>query len=276
MLEQFLNQVYHPNRVADLGYAANLLYRIGLTNYTDQIEQIIQGEVGIEAITIAGNIESTLEAAIVAAFTQFGVSIEYDRSEIGLITDLLQFLAFWDTAEGCSADSFNGLEEIHELGMTNEDVLIELFERSGGNHDNRLIDWVVSVSPNLITRIQESFDKRPVLSDEPTSLPVSALHDFRLFAVHFPDASVVSYVKTGGAIGLSISTLILEHEEWFMGGSYKTTAIELVGMALISDLSREDLEGSLAKMIEPILGSTLAGQNVVREIKTVFAKVLNK
>lgn len=274
MLEEFLSQVYHPNRVVELVNTANLLYRIGLTNYTDRINQILQGEVGAEALTIAGNIETSIEAGVVAGFTQFGVDIEFDRSQIGVTTDFLQFLAFWDTYEGSSAESFPGLEDLTELGATNEDILIELFEMSGGNPDARLIDWIVSVSPSLIAKLQESFKEKPVVTDEPSTLPVSALHDFRLFAVHFPDAGVVSYVKMGGAIGISLSTLLLQNEELITTGSYKATAIELAGLALISDLPRDSLKEEFARMVEPVVGSTVSGQNVLREVNAIFSKVL--
>lgn len=274
MLEEFLNNVYHPNRTVELVNAVNLLDRIGLTNYTDKINEILKGEVGIEALAIAGNIESSIESGIVAGFTQFGVNIDFDRSQIGVISDMLEFLASWETYEGSSPESFPELEDITELASTNEDILIELFEMSGGNPNDRLIDWVVEVSPSLISKIQESFTKKPEVTDEPSLLPVSALHDFRLFAVHFPDAGVVSYVKMGGAIGVSLSTLLLQNEELISSGNYKTTAIEMAGLALISDLERDTLQEEFAKLVEPVIGSTVSGQNVLKEVNAIFSKVL--
>lgn len=276
MLEQFLSAVYHPNRVIELMNSINLLYRIGLTSFTDRIDEILNSEEGIETQAIAANIEGCLEDGLVAGFNQFGVVIEYDHTQISIITDFLQFLAFWETEEGCSPESFSDIEDVNELGMTAEDVLIELFELSGGNHNDRMIDWIISVSPSLITRLNESFTHRPALTDEPASISVSALNEFRVYAVHYPYSKVVSYVKMGGAIGLSLNTLLLENDEWFVNSTHAATAQELVGLALISDMEREGLKDTLIKLVEPIIGSTSAGQSVVKEINAVFTKVMSK
>jgi hypothetical protein len=276
MLEQFLSHVYHPNRVVELMNTIQLLYRIGLTSYVDKIEEIMLAETGTEPEVMAGNIEASMVDGLLAGLTQYGVTINYDPGEIAVITDMLQFLAFWDTSDGSSPASFGELENIRELSDSNEDILIELFERSGNNHGDRLIDWIVTVSPSLINRLDESFKAKPVLSDEPSCIAVSSLNDFRLFAVHFPDSRAVEYIKGGGAIGLSLNTLLLANDDWFQVGNYKTTAIELVGLALMSDLPRENLKASMLAMIEPVIGSTLAGQNVIREVTTVFEKVLGK
>jgi hypothetical protein len=96
-----------------------------------------------------------------------------------------------------------------------------------------------------------------------------------LFAVHYPDAQIVEYIKSGGAIGLSFNTLVVKNDAWFDNVSIDKLAIELVGMAMVSDMDRQDMRGQVAKLMEPVFGSTAQGQRALLEINRVFAKVLS-
>lgn len=201
MLDKFLNTVYHPNRAVEILNLITLLFRLGLTGHTDRIDVILLAETGIEPETMAGNIEQVMVDGLFTAYSMYGVDIEYDPQEISTQADLLEFLALWDSHEGASPQTYPGIENISELGATNIDILTELFEMAGKNHDGRLLDWIERVSDSLITRIQESFTKKPVLADEMNTIPNGSLSDFRLFAVHYPEAQIVEYIKNGGAIG---------------------------------------------------------------------------
>lgn len=274
MLEQFLMAVYHPNRVVELVNAISLLRRFGMTGYTDRIDETLLAEQGTEPEVIAGNIERFMSEGIMAAYAQFGVEIEYDPGEISIQCDMLEFLICWDTAEGVSPASYPDHLEIRELGNSNEDILIELFDMAGKNHDERMIDWIMAVSDSLLRRIGESFTQKPSLVDEVESIPAAALSDFRVFAVHFPDTHIVKYVKMGGALGLSMSTLLIKHDEWFMGLPVDQMAVELAGMALTSDLRRDILREEVAKLMEPVLGSSAQGQRLLQGINKTLTKVL--
>ena len=275
MLEQFLNSVYHPNRAVEVLHAITLLFRLGLTGYTDKIDEILMAETGTEPLVMAGHIEASVRDGLFTAYAQYGIDIEYDTAELSTIVDLLEFLAAWDTAEGVSPQSYPDELDIRELGRSNIDILIELFEMAGKNHDGHLIDWLDNVSDNLIARLEESFKKRPELLDEPSSISVTSLNDFRLFAVHFPESMVVKYIRSGGAVGLSISTMMIKNDHWLMGRSVNEMAIEIAGMALVSDMSRDTLREDLGKLVEPVLGSTVQGQVALKEINRVLTKVLN-
>ena len=275
MLAKFLNAVYHPNRAVEVLNLITLLYRLGLTGHTDRIDEILKAETGTEPETIAGNIEKVMVDGLFVGYSMFGVDMEYDPQEISTQADLLEFLALWDSADGVSPESYPGVENIHELGMTNIDILTELFEMAGKNHDGRLLDWIERVSDSLILRIQESFTKKPLLSDEASTIPNSSLSDFRLFAVHYPDAQIVEYIKQGGAIGISFSTMVIKNDAWFDNISIDKLAIELVGMAMVSDMDREGMREQVAKLMEPVFGSTAQGQRALLEINRVFTKVLS-
>lgn len=274
MLEQFFNAVYHPNRTVELMHCINLLYRCGMTGHTDRIEHIIKGEQGLEPEVIAGNAEKMMIDGILAAYAQFGVEIEFEPNAISTTADLLEFLLTWDTAEGVSHLDYPEGIDIHELGNSNTDILIELFEMVGKNHDGHLIDWIVSVSPSLIKRLGESMESKPMLSDEESTIPGAALSDFRIFAAIYPESKVVDYVRNGAALGQSMNTLIVNNDKWFEALPVEKMAIEVSGMALMSDLSRETLREEVAKLMEPVLGSSQAGQRLLAEINKILTRVL--
>lgn len=273
-LEKFFNAVYHPNRVVELMHGLNVLYRFGMTGYTDRIEHIVIGEQGLEAEVIAGNAEQMMVKGILEAYAKFGVEIEFEPGALTCTVDLLEFLIMWDTPEGVSPTFYPEGTDIRELGGSNEDILIELFEMAGKNHDGHLIDWILSVSDSLIARLEETFNKRPVVLNEDPNVATCALGDFRVFAALYPEAKVVTYVRDGAALGQSMNTLILNNDKWFQGASHDQMAIEVAGMALISNLDRDTLIQETAKLVEPVLGSTLAGQRIMAEINKILTKVI--
>jgi len=273
-LEKFFNAVYHPNRVVELMHAINLLYRFGMNGHTDRIEHIVLGEQGIEPEVIAGNAENMMIEGILAAYAQFGVEIEFEPSALSVTSDLLEFLVMWDTPEGVSPADYPEGTDVREMGASNEDILIELFESAGKNHDGHMIDWIVSVSDSLINKLDGTFKSEPILTLDEPKVASGALSDFRVFAALYPDAKVVAYVRDGAALGQSMNTLILNNDAWFQGIPPEEMAVEVAGMALISDLPRNDLIQETAHLIEPVLGSSLAGQRIMGVITKILTKVL--
>lgn len=274
MLERFIVAAFHPNRAVEILNTLGLFDKIGLSGYLYRINELVESEAGGEASVIAFNIDNLIGNGLTEALGNFGVSIEYSPNEISLVTDLLQFLALWDTAEGFNPSLLDNVEDLNELGATAEDILIELFEISGGNPDQRLIDWIMRVSPALIARIDDSIKRYRLQADESSGTSAEQLSQLKVFAAHYPDSKMVAYVRAGGALGVSVSTLILENEDMLLGLSDKDMAVELVAMAIISNLPRETLTQAFIELIEPVVGTSLKGQTIVREINTVFAKVL--
>ena len=257
MIEKYLSAFLHPNRVSLLVEVIETLSSLGLDDCGQTVETLIQSgsDHGDDGVLAA--IASTVEVSLVAALTQFGVTVEYTEENALAQLDLLVFLANWGSPDGLGPESV-ALDEdsIYELGGNSVDILVEFYSLC--SDDTALdIDWVLAVDRFLIDRLHETLTTAYQAEQEPVSIADSVLTPLKGFSSKYPNNPAVQYVRDGGRIGLPINQVVAVMEEHIKSNlPLGETAELMLGIGLISDTPRENLKDTLGAIIESAFGAS--------------------
>lgn len=275
MIESFLSMYKHPIYVGNVLSVINDLSHIGLDSCGQTVEYLIMSgsEDGVDGLL--ERIETTVETALVAAFSQFGVSIDYQAENVTDHLELLNFLAQWGTEEGYNKNSIALDSTLRDIGVADNDVLVELFARCTGVDRYAYIDWVLSVEKYLIDTIEGQFATEEDEEDQGRNELVtdSILNPFRSFAAHYGNTAAVKYVRLGGRLGLPLLKLLEVNEAQLISELPDRFAEELVGFGLLSDTPRNELAVKLAEVVESTYGPTAQARNCLHTVNKILELV---
>ena len=277
MIEEYLSQYLHHNRVGSIMSVIDGLTRMGMDECGQTVEsEIMSGaEGGVDEVL--SNIEGCVETALVGAFVQFGISIDYRHESIQEHMELLNFLMTWGTPDGYDKSSVNlNGESLRELGVNDTDVLLEFWARVTGKPEFAYVDWVLTVEHYLIHVLEGMLadTEEPEPEEEANLVTFSILNPFRGYAAHYPDTLAVKYVKLGGALALPLDRLLLNVAPTLNAGLPDDFALDLVGFGLLSTTPREELAMQLATFIEQTYGPTSEARRCIATLNKILTNVL--
>lgn len=236
---QYLDQV--ASQEAKLMYqdAIETLTKAGLADHIYFIDQMMETDES-DAGTFLVKVDALLNETIHALMLRFGVTVDTD-CPLAVSTDLLKGTLAMDNWSDPAA-----LAGACDTSEGTEAAFATLLSLVTARHDSEYLPYLLRVNPNLIDRIDalnQTYQPEALPTDEERQRAQRRLEVY--FAAH--DAPILSRaIREMLLLGGSYKGLISQYEEEVSALPMESAVNELVGFALASELSDDELRPAIA------------------------------
>lgn len=277
MLRTFIRTTRTPERADLIIRAIDLIEQNNYLSFIDQLEATAADDTVPDNQAIMSALEAQLGDVITALFAAHSVHIEYDQNRLDEIVGLLEFLLHFGTEKGYMPENLQSENDIWELGDTNEEILINLFDGSGHNPNGNPLDFVTWVGVTFVHNLK-NFITTAVTSvveeEHDEILQGDDLENLRKFAALFPDSLAVKHIKEVRGVYCNINNLFFRYDDDLSKMSAPNLAIEIVGFVLISKTPEDQTKADFAlSIIEGVAGQSTRALDVVNVVKQTIDKV---
>lgn len=277
MLRTFIRTTRTPERADLLIRTLVLIENMGYLNLIDSIETIGGAEAETNPDLIIAAIEDQIGEAVTAIYAAHSINIDYDPNKLQEILDLLRFLLFFNQPGGYTATHLQTQFDLYELGETNEEILLNLYESSGHCHSNEPIDWITRVGIAFINNLAKAVEQaaQMVPEEEPGEvIQGETLEVLKKFSALHPESIAVKHINQVQGRVCNINNLFFIYDDILNGMQPNALAVELVGFSIISATPSDKTKGEFAiDMVETAAGQNTRALNVINAITQVIAKV---
>jgi hypothetical protein len=266
----YLRLTVSPEAGEILSNAYNVLTQTGSVQHEFAITQFLGMADNDETATSIVYIENCLSESLADKLGEHGVV--FSERALPLMTAVL---------EACSSiDSYGDPETIYNIcgsDGTPEEKLSEIMELFSPYKWSDFLPVIESVTPDLITAIsgllRERAERAIMLEEDfrPTELVVP-IEEIRrrtyAYTASKPYLQIRTLIREGTPLGLDIELYTQLCKEYLTNLPPATLVPELIGIALASNLLKDDLKAAIKEQIETFHGNI----NVVTQANIVLSK----